>query len=141
MKHKAELSISRPSYGDGRRKIAISVTDEDARIKFLEIEIDLDNFAECLTGLSNVQCDMEVRGLHNVGKVIEKDTLEFRLREDSWYNQEERAKEEVDTHVPEGWVASKYFGSKTSFFSKGDERWARTSISRWVDKGDTDVDG
>jgi hypothetical protein len=140
MKHKAKLSISKINSFDEVNKIRITVEDEDAGVSFVTVSIDTANFAECLTGLHGVDCEMEIRGLKNVGKVIERDTLEFQLSSNSWCDKKERAIQEVDAHVPEGWQTTKYFGSQDSFFSKGEECWARTQIKRWVDKEIPDVD-
>ena len=135
MKHKAKLNISRPSYGDDRRKIAISVIDTDAGIEFLELEIDLADFAECVTGLSHVECEMEFRGLENLGKVSEKEKIEFKVSDSYIYkDRNKEAIEKAKLSTPPGWEASEYYGSQNSFFTKGDEMWARTTITRWVDK-------
>jgi hypothetical protein len=135
MKHKAELSISRPSYGDGRKKISILVNDSEARIEFLEIEIDLEAFSECITGLGHCDCEMEVRGLQNVGKKIENMPIVFEVPKELRYS---RNKYKIQTlaekATPDGWHCSTYFGSQNSFFSKDDKDFARTTASRWVDK-------
>ncbi|EMA4781886.1 hypothetical protein U3C50_001606 [Providencia rettgeri] len=65
---KGKLTISRPSYGDNREKINIVVRDQASRLKFLSIEIDYADFTKCITGLSEVSCDLTVNGLENVGK-------------------------------------------------------------------------
>lgn len=134
MKHKAKLTISNPHYGDGRKKINISIQDDCARIQFLDIEIDHDKFAQAITGLSSVECEMEFRGLENVGKVIEKQGIEFEVPDCEWRDREKIASKLADEMAPEGWVASHYFGSQGSFFTKDGKSYARTTISRWVDK-------
>lgn len=139
MKHKAQLSINRPSYSDGQKKIIIRVEDVDAGIQFLELEIDMDKFTECLTGLSGVNCEMEVRGLKNVGKKKERNTIKFKMPKCGYSERKEIAYQEALKHTPEGWIPSSYFSSKGSFFSVDtsdgkQEEWATTSISRWVDK-------
>lgn len=65
---KGKLTISRPSYGDNREKINIVVMDQASRLKFLSIEIDYADFTKCITGLSEVSCDLTVNELENVGK-------------------------------------------------------------------------
>ncbi|CAK7037105.1 hypothetical protein [Providencia rettgeri] len=65
---KGKLTISRPSYGDNREKINIVVRDQASRLKFLSIEIDYADFTKCITGLSEVSCDLIVNELENVGK-------------------------------------------------------------------------
>lgn len=71
---KGEISISRRSGGDGSRPICISVQDEDAGTQFLEIYLGLADFAQALTGLSDIPCVLEVRDLNLVGTQIEHKT-------------------------------------------------------------------
>ena len=134
MKHKAALTISRPSYGDDRKKISIQVRDINARIQFLELEIDLDKFTECLTGLSEVESDMEFRGLENVGKSKETMKIEFEIPDASYITGKDKVKEIAVLNTPEGWTCSSYFSSQNSFFQKDDKYFARTTASRWVEK-------
>lgn len=134
MKHRAALTISRPSYGTGEKKISITVKDKDAGIRFLEIEIDYDTFAEALTGLSESDCMMTVRGLENVGKNIERKEFKFKMPDCGYHNVKDVAAQEAEKLAPEGWKVSTYFGSKDSFFEKDGERHAKTTISRWVKK-------
>lgn len=132
--HKARLTISRPSYSDDRKKISIQVKDVDAGIRFLTIEVDLDKFSECITGLSETECEMEVFGLTNVGKMIERDRIEFEIEDRFYREADEYLYNEAIKHVPEGWICSRYFGSKDSTFIKDGKRYARASIMRWVKK-------
>jgi hypothetical protein len=134
MKHKAQLTISRPNYSDGKNKIKISVRDTEAVINFMDIEIDLDKFTECLTGLSLVDCDMEVRGLENVGKKRESMDIVFELPKEKWHVSKEEAAELAKKATPEGWVCSTYFGSQDSFFKKDDKYYGKTTANRWVVK-------
>ena len=134
MKHKAKLSISRPSYGDDRKKIKISIEDSDAIITFLDIEIDLADFAKCITGLGMVDCDMEVRGLENVGKKRESMPIVFEMPSVGWGMKRGTAVELSQKAAPEGWTCSTYFGSQDSFFTKDGRDYARTTAYRWVEK-------
>lgn len=133
MKHKAKLSISRPTYGDGREMICIRIKDTDARIEFVELEIGYAEFTQALTGLSEVSCSMDVRGLQNVGKQLEREQLTFKMPEDKPFDKNMAAQLAI-LHAPDGWEPSTYFGSKSSFFSKDGANYATTDISRWVEK-------
>jgi len=108
MKNKAKLTISRPMYGDGRKVISIKVKDSDAVIQFLSIEIGLNEFAECLTGLSEVECEMETRELHNVGKIRETDSIEFEIPGPQYSIGEGDLNEIAKANTPEGWECSLY---------------------------------
>lgn len=134
MKHKAKLTISRPISSTGEKIIEISVYDDEACIEFLEIGISLGNFAECLTGLSRVECEMEFRGLQNVGKMRETRPLEFEIHGPRYQINKADVIDEAKKYTPDGWTASEYYGSQGSFFSRDGKHYARTKISRWVDK-------
>jgi len=131
---KAELTISRPQRSDSKKVIRIQVRDTEAKTTFLEIEITPENMMECLTGLSKVECSMTATDLFKVGKVRESKMLEFPLGEYEGYDYKKIALKELPKHTPRGWIASTYFGSQTSFFNKGEEPWARTSLNKWVNK-------
>ena len=62
MKHTGpgNLTISRPSYSDGTKVIRITVEDELSGIEFLTVEVGLEQFAEALTGLGAMDCQLEV---------------------------------------------------------------------------------
>ena len=79
MKHDAKLTISRPSYSGGDKKILITVEDKDAVTGFLTIEISYENFASCLTGMGMSPCVMEVRNLECVGLKRETKKLKFKV--------------------------------------------------------------
>lgn len=130
-KLEGQLSISRPSWGDGRKFIQITVKDCGSRVNFLTVEISYEDFTECLTGMSNVSCSLETHSLQHVGKIKEQDVLEFKMP--SQGGGKDEARRELPKHTPEGWVASDYFGSQGSFFRVDGEQWARTSIARWVE--------
>jgi hypothetical protein len=133
MSIKGELSIVRPSCSDGKKYIRIMVGDVEARIQFLDIEIALDDFAECLTGLSFVKCDINVRGAEKIGKRIESDELIFEMPSRVKYSERNQVAAELAREsTPDGWEASDYFCAQDSFFEKDGKSYARTSISRWV---------
>ncbi len=134
MKHKAQLTISRPSYGDDRKKIIIAVRDTDAAVRFLKLEINYDDFTKCLTGLSEVPCDVEYGDLDKVGKKREMKSLEFMLPAPKYKMKKDVVEELAKAAAPEGWTPSLYFGSQDSFFKRDGEDYATTTISRWVDK-------
>ena len=45
----------------------------------------------------------------------------------------EKLQELAQSKLTDGWIADKYFGSQTSFFSKDEKHYARCTIRRWVD--------
>lgn len=129
---KGTLTISNPMYGCGKKKIRIDVTDETSRTRFLALELDLAAFAEAITGLAGIECDIDVHNLDRVGKKLEKREIEFLVAEKVWLHDKELAIDLAKAATPEGWVADTYYGSKDSFFTKDGDQWARTTIRRWV---------
>lgn len=140
MKNKAKLNISRPQYFDGTEKISISVTDADAHVQFLEIEIELADMMKCLTGGYQIDCWMETRGLDVVGKMNERLNLEFEMPEHSYSDRVEVARKAADKAAPEGWSVSGYFGSQNSFFERDGVKMARTTMDRWVEKSSAECE-
>ena len=78
---KANLTISRPqsSRASDDPFIRIVVRDSNSRAQFLELDVPLATFAEALTGLSEVECDMNVRDLAKVGLKKETKFVSFDL--------------------------------------------------------------
>jgi hypothetical protein len=64
----AQLTISRPQYGDGRKMIVIRLDDVLSSCGIVDIYIKPEDFAECLTGLSMVPCTTEVDLDRPIGK-------------------------------------------------------------------------
>ncbi len=128
---KGNITISRPTYGDDRKLITIQVKDRESVTRFLDIEIEYDKFAQLITGLSEVDCDFSVRDLDHVGKVREVENIEFPINCKGYEGRKDCAIEEAKKHTPDGWVCDNYFGSQTSFFTRDDVAYARTTIKRW----------
>lgn len=130
---KGKISITRPSYGDHRQKIAIGVTDSGSHIQFLELQIDLDDFTKAVTGQGMIPIEFEVRGLENVGRNYESEYFDFPLPKGTRYADKKAAIKELRKVTPEGWKSSEHFSSQDSFYSKDGVEWAHTYIFRWVD--------
>lgn len=70
-----KITISRwHGNQEPRDGITIEVTDETSGIRFLEVGMTLEAFAQAVTGLSHQPCEIELRGIENVGKVRELKT-------------------------------------------------------------------
>ena len=133
---KSKVTISRPSFSSGKEIISLTVKDVSSKIRFLELEIKLDDFAKILTGLSEVECDMKIRGLEFVGKKKEMKNFEFLVGVQEYSNRKESAFSIAKGLVQSGWFVREYFDSKGSFFIKDGEDWARTIIYRYVSDGE-----
>jgi len=136
---KGKISIGKTSSnGENATPIKIELRDTDAVIEFAIIYLSLENYAQVITGLSHVECDIEVRDLDKVGKVRQQDILVIEMpQETDWKKQKEIAYEIAKAKCPEGWIASSYFNSQNSFFKKDGKEYAQTQIVRWVEKPTT----
>jgi len=131
---KGNITISRPSYGDGRENIVISIRDRDSGERFCEVNIDYKSFTKLITGQSEIDCELNVKNLERVGKKRENDTINFPFDETYSNERNELASEKAKEYTPEGWTCDNYFGSQTSFFRKDGVDYARATIRRWIDK-------
>jgi len=131
---KGKLTISRPMYGDGREAISIKVKDSASRTSFLEVEIGMADFAKCLTGCAEIECDISVKGLCYVGMTKETKTIDI-LCPSGLYGeaQEEAATLLARKHEIDGWICDGYWRNQKSFFQKNGETWAMASFYRYVD--------
>lgn len=133
---KGKITISRISSNqENYLPIKITIDDVDAVTQFLEIEMSLENFAECLTGLAARPCEFKTRGLQNIGKKREMADFTIELPEGTINrrNSEEVATERAEKLCPDGWIVSTYFNSQSSFYRENGKEYARTNIFRWID--------
>lgn len=128
---KGSLTISRPSYGDGRRKIRICVRDELSRNQFLEVEIDYAEFTEALTGMSETEIDFQVYGLENVGKlrVFEKRQIVY---PDTPYNKASMESWLIENAQEEGWIVNPYLGSQQSVIHVDGKTLLNYTVTKFV---------
>ncbi|WP_239354793.1 hypothetical protein [Providencia rettgeri] len=110
---KGKLTISRPSYGDDREKINIVVKCDVSKLRFLSLEIDYADFAKCITGLSEVDCELEVSGLENVGKkrITEQRSVICPIK-----SYEKRVLRDwlINNKQEDGYILDAYLGSQSS---------------------------
>jgi len=120
------ISISRPQGGeDGGTFVRVAIRDQSSRVEFVQLDIPLAGFAEALTGLSEVECRLKVRGLDRVGKVRETERVTFALSDDylKKHSLSRYERELLVAHIrqdpegifhEEGWELSTYLGSQNS---------------------------
>lgn len=127
-----------------KTRFSILATDGIVEIEFQDdlavnsrivAKIPYDDFLTALgSRLVGQECDVELINPDKFGKKREHSTLEFKIADKYSYGDSEKlAKEKGAAACPDGWEMSMYFGSQNSFFSKGEELWAKTTIFRWVD--------
>jgi hypothetical protein len=71
MNIKGQLTISRWKGNDDTEGINIELIDADSHVRFVVVNISLEDFAKAITGLGYVPVDLDVRGLDKVGKIAE----------------------------------------------------------------------
>ena len=145
---KGNLTISRPNGGrsDENPCISIKVRDATSRIDFVTIEVPLANFAEALTGLSEVEARLTVRGLDNVGKVRESQPVTFVLTDEYLAKHDLRSYDRAGIKAllendpegrfhEEGWELSTYLGTQNSITPNSpDGIRINTSRVRYVER-------
>lgn len=129
------ICIARSSDGN----VYIKIEDRDSNIQFAELKLTAQQFGECVTGLYTTEVPIEVRGLHNVGKVKVSEARVVTLNVDS-YDKEIIHKALAEWHMkhdaPQGWSASMYLGSQNSIGRQGGMTTVRYSVYKFVDKED-----
>lgn len=125
------ITITRPTYGDGRQKIAIRIDDESSGIEFLEIEIGLAEFAEAVTGHGHVPCEYDTRGLANIGKqrVVKTERVPYSFN--GKYDTEAR-KAAVAPFEVDGWECN-YLGDVGNPYRRAGEGAYHVTFIRYED--------
>ena len=124
------ITISRPSCGNGDEYISIQVQDNISRARFLELKVDYKDFAQLVTGLSNVHCRGELKDASKVGKKKESKKIKFEI---SKYGDKSEALEKVKEFFVDGFESHFGFSSQNTWSSDGDKNFAETTIFRWVE--------
>ncbi len=127
MNIKANISISRWSND----RIGITIQDEASNIQFVDVSMNFSDFAEAITGHSNMPCEGEVRGLQYVGmeRVCENRTVEYPL---GGYNKADM-RAWLETNCQEdGWLVNGYLGSQSSVIHKDGKTFLNYSVTKYV---------
>jgi len=130
---KGNISIVKSSSG-ANNYLTIQLEDRESGIRFANIKIGYEGLGKVLTGLSYVPVVYELKHTEKLGKTEERKDLVFELPEHIGYGSRVQYSEDVaHKYADEGWTASTYFGSKTSFFEKDGKEYAKTTQSRYVE--------
>lgn len=112
MKFEGNISISR----DSRDKINIRIEDDVSGIRFIDVQMTLEDFAFAITGLSCQAVKGEVRGLENVGKTKVRESRSTLQVEELKYKSRQEITEWLKSNCQEeGWILDTYLGSQSSF--------------------------
>jgi len=98
---KGTITISRPQCSDGSKHIEIRLRDDESRIQFATVKVELADFSEAVTGLGYVPVEIEFCGLGLIGKTAENKTELVCC--DPWNAQERR--KALKAYEVDGWHA------------------------------------
>ena len=126
---KAAVTISRAS----NRRVYIKIEDRASKIQFVEVAMSLEDFGAAVTGLDMQEADLEVRGLHNVGKfrVSEKRRIECPLKT---YDKGVLVAWLKANAQEEGWILDTYLGSQGSVNWAGDKTILNYGVTKFVEQ-------
>lgn len=129
---KCSLSINRVNTNFGQRYISLTVTDEASNIRFLEMKLTLDQFAEAVTGLFTTDIDAVVQKLQFVGKkkIIEHRVITYPGIQ---YSNDVLSKWLEENAQEEGWMVNSYLGSQGSVKRVGGDTQLRYTVYKYVD--------
>lgn len=132
-----KLKDGRITFLVGHDSTTIELIDNEANTTFARVTLTPGQLSQALSRLAYTECEIDIRGLKKVGKKRISERLEFPLTgHDYGKDRKEKAIAEAKRLCPVGWTPSLHFGSQTSFFNKGGEAWARTTILKWIDLND-----
>lgn len=136
-----KITISRPSFGDGRELICIRVKDVLSVNSFLELSMSYDDFTRAITGVSEVPVDFKVKDVDVIGKKKISELRRARM-EGGRMSKEATERWLLDNFQEEGWIIDTYVGSQNSFVYDPSEicYWINYRVYKYVfpEKGDLD---
>lgn len=108
---KFNLSISRNS----KNLVGIRVKCDSSRTTFLELELTLEQFAQVITGLSEVEVEGVTRCLAYVGKTKIRELRSVELPDGLYnYHKEPVVEYLKEHHQEDDWIQDLYLGSQGS---------------------------
>lgn len=111
----------------------IEISDSDSNTILAKIKLTPEQLSTMLSRQAYVSCECLTGVLTRIGKKHENKYFEFEITRSRDIDDlildcnEALFKQGMDE-----WVADKYYGSQSSFFSKDGKNYARTVIRRWV---------
>lgn len=104
---KASVSISRQSHVRGEGTIVLEVKDASSNLIITRIGMEFSDFAECLTGASDVEGLVlqypQAENVEKFGKTLVTQKVEIVLEDWMKGIDREGYEEFVDPYIPEGW--------------------------------------
>lgn len=104
---KGKISIGRVHCNINPGYIRITIVDDRSGITFAEVEMDLQSFAEALTGQGNMPMEFATRGLDKIGMQYENKFVEVFIRTDDPNGKEYAIERAVGHHEIDGWLGNR----------------------------------
>jgi citrate lyase gamma subunit len=124
---KAKVTISRSSDD----MVRIRFEDQASGIEFAIVSMSVEAFGYAITGLSEQDAALEVRGLEHVGKtrVTERRQIECPLNA---YDRSELSKWLMDHAKEDGWFVNTYLGSQSSVCRQDGKTILNYTVTKYV---------
>jgi hypothetical protein len=106
---KGSITITRNSSDT----IRVAIRDSASRTQFVTVEMSPHDFAMALTGLAEVEANVSVCGLANVGKFKVSEARQATYP-GSCHDKKELERWLLEHCKEEGWIIDPYLGTKTS---------------------------
>ncbi len=118
----------------------ICVKDDMSGTQFVNLTVSPEDVCALMSRQIHIDCDMNVRGLEKVGKVMWMAELSFQQNQhclDANYGDK---KKELAIYAslitPDPWVSDGYFGGQNSTFREDGIECARTTIRAYMEEGE-----
>jgi hypothetical protein len=129
---KGNVSIVRRTSNSGEG-ILIEITDEKSNVRFLQVTMDLVDFAKVITGVGYIPCDFELMGVDKVGMVFEHKKVNIPVSTHKHFTEEE-LDELVGPLEVGGWVARRdSVNNHHNWVTQKDKKYVSVSFGRWVE--------
>ena len=136
----AEINIARPSYSDGRKLITIQITDKKSGCGAVAIEIGYAEFAQALTGLGAVDCQMTFNDSGVIGKKYEYKQEVVKIPKTLLYTKSKQQQEALraclECYETDGWIArdSDAMNHHHILEYRENDFMARVSFTRYIEE-------
>lgn len=125
---KGKVTISR----DSNDRVRIRFRDEASGIEFAEASLSVEAFGYAVTGLSEQEADLNVKGLQCVGKlrVFERREIDCPL---DTYNKDVLSAWLKENAKEDGWILDAYLGSQNSISRRDGITVLRYGVIKYVE--------
>lgn len=117
-----KISINRRSGGnDEQSNIFIEIQDNQSRIKFIEIKINMADFTAALTGHSFIPVIFKTNNLEYIGKTKETEKAAINIPHGVRHDKKSIETYLEEVHQRDGWIIDTYLGSQNSLIALWDD--------------------